>query len=59
MIYEKRLFRNLSALSSHNIAAVNAFVMNTFIAQLKVFGLSSGPRQQDKIKAYINSRKSE
>ena len=30
--------------------------MNIFIAELNVFGLSSGPRQRNKIKANINSK---
>ena len=41
---------------SHNSATVSAFIMNIFITELNVFGLSSGPRQRNKIKAYIYSK---
>ena len=40
-------------LSSHSSATVSAFIMNIFITELNVFGFSSGPRQRNKIKAYI------
>ena len=40
-------------------ATVSAFIMNIFNVELNVFGLSSGPRQRNKIKTYINSKKSE
>ena len=33
---------------SHNSATVSAFIMNIFIAELNVFGFSSGPRQRNK-----------
>ena len=46
-------------LSSHNNATVSAFIMNIFIAELNVFAFSSGPRQRNIIKVYINSKKSE
>ena len=39
-----------------NNASVSAFIMNTFIAELNVFGLSSGPRQRNKLKALLTRK---
>ena len=48
--------RNKVKFQSPQSVTVSAFIMDIFITELNVFGLSSGPRQRNKIKAYINSK---